>query len=105
MKIFLKIAGSVIVLIAAVLAYAGYRNYAAERAAQSFCAATPVGSELKAALDRGEQQRSRHRGPRTIDGKETHDFEFQGWVFNVGVCRVAVENGKVLSVVVQLEGD
>jgi hypothetical protein len=40
-----------------------------------------------------------------MEGKEVHDFEFQGWVFNVGVCRVSVANGKVTFLESSLQGD
>jgi len=97
--------GVLVVVLGAIVGYAVYANYAAGRAAESFCAATPVGSDLGDALKRAEASGARHLGPRVSDGKEQHDFEFQGWVFNVGVCRVAVAKGKVLSRAALLEGD
>jgi len=105
MKIFLAITAALVLSIVAVLAYAGYANHAAERAAQSFCTDTPVGSDPKLALARAQGQGVRYRGKRVIDGREEHDFQFQGWVFNAGVCTIAVENGKVLSAAAQMEGD
>jgi hypothetical protein len=91
--------------IAAIVGYAGYANHAAERAAQSFCGKTEVGSEVSAAVSRARNENVRYRGPRTTEGREEHDFEFRGWVFNMGVCRVGVANGKVTSVAALLEGD
>ena len=104
MKVFLIALGGIVALVAAVIAYGGYANYAAERDARGFCAAIPVGSEVQAAVARAADQRIRHREGVT-DGKGAHEFVFQGWVFNAGVCRVAVANGKVLSVVALMEGD
>jgi hypothetical protein len=97
--------GLLVLLLGAIVGYAAYANHTAERAAEAFCAATPLGGDFASALERGEAQGARHRGPRTADGKEEHDFEFQGWVFNVGVCRVGVARGKVVSRRAMLEGD
>ena len=105
MKTFSITVGALILLVAAILGYAAYANDAAERAAASFCAGTQMGSDVSLALGRAQAQGIRHRGPRVTDGKEEHDFEFQGWVFNVGVCRVGVANGKVISLLTALEGD
>ena len=105
MRTFFITLGTLVLLLAALVGYAVYANYTAERAAESFCAATALGSDLTLALTRAQTQGARHRGPRIADGKEQHDFEFQGWVFNVGVCRVGVTKGKVVSRAAMLEGD
>jgi hypothetical protein len=109
MKTILKIVGAIVLvaalLVAAVLGFAVYANYSAEKAAQNFCATIPIGSDIDHAIARALEQGARHRGPRTIEGEELHDFEFQGWVFNVGVCRAGVANGKVTSLEANLEGD
>jgi len=105
MKKFFITLGFLVLVLAAIVGYAIYANYAAERAAASFCAATEAGSELNLALARAQRQGARHRGPRVADGKEEHDFEFQGWVFNVGVCRVVLAKGKVVARRAMLEGD
>ena len=87
------------------LGFAVYANYAAEHAAKKFCANIQIGSDIDPVIARAREGGARHRGPRTIEGKEGHDFEFQGWVFNVGVCRAGVANGKVMSLESRLEGD
>ena len=108
MKI-LKILGAsvlvVVLLIGAVLGFAIYANESAERQAKTFCAAVPVGAAVDPVVVRAKAESVRHRGPREVDGKMFHDFEFQGWVFNAGVCRVHVSAGKVTSVKARLEGD
>jgi len=93
------------VLIGSVLGFAGYANYAAERAAKAFCGKTPLGSDVNLAVLRAPQEGVRYRGRLGRNGKEEHRFEVQGWVFNAGVCRVEVANGKVTSVHAQMEGD
>jgi len=105
LKAFLLVVGAIVALLAAIVGYAAYANYAAERAAESFCAATALGSSIDAALERAAKHGARHLGPLNNEGKEEHDFNFQGWVFNVGVCRVGVANGKVISIFTALEGD
>jgi hypothetical protein len=105
LKTFLLIVAVFVALCAAVLGYAGYANYAAERSARSFCDATAPGSTLDAALARAGQRGARHLGPMKNDGREVHDFQFQGWVFNVGVCRAVVADGRIVSVAAMLEGD
>ncbi len=105
MKTVLLVIAVFLGLCAAVLGYAGYANYAAERSAQSFCDATAAGSTLAAALSRAGERGARHRGPITNDGREEHNFEFPGWVFNVGVCRAVVADGRIVSVAALMEGD
>ena len=105
MKTVLLVVAVFVALCAAVLGYAGYANHAAERSARSFCDATAAGSTLEAALARAGERGARHRGPIRNDGREEHNFEFQGWVFNVGVCRALVADGRIVSVAAMLEGD
>ena len=105
MRDFFLIVGSIALLFVAVVGYAGYANYAAESSAKSFCGNTDIGSDVAVAIARAGEQGVRHRGPMVSDGKEEHDFEFQGWVFNAGVCRMSVANGKVISLLAKLEGD
>lgn len=95
----------IVVLIGSVLGFAGYANYASERAASAFCGNTPIGSDVKLAISRAAQQGIRYRGPLVTNAKEEHRFEIQGWVFNVGLCRVEVANGKVTSLHVEMDGD
>ena len=109
MKTFLKRLGVIVLaialLIAAVLGFAVYANDSAEHAARNFCANIPIGSDIDPVIARAHEEGARHRGPRTMEGKEVHNFEFQGWVFNVGVCRVGVASGKVAFLESKLEGD
>ena len=104
-KTLLKVVGLLVLLIAGVVGYAAYANDSAEQAAKRLCAALQVGSEIDRAIARARAEGARYRGPRTEAGTEFHDFEFQGWVFNVGVCRVTVSGGKIRSSEVKLEGD
>lgn len=104
-KTLLKVSAAIVVLIAAVLGYAAYANDSAEQAARKLCAALQLGSEIDRAIARARAEGARYRGPRTEEGAEFHDFEFQGWVFNVGVCRVTVSGGKIRSSEARLEGD
>ena len=108
-KTFLKVLAAAVLasalLIAAVLGYAAYANDSAEQAARKFCGALQIGSEIDQAVARARAEGARHRGPRNEEGREVHDFEFQGWVFNVGVCRVGVASGKIQSFEAKLEGD
>ena len=92
-------------LIGAVVGYGTYANSSAEEAARKFCATLQFGSDIDRAIARARAEGARHRGPRIEDGAELHDFEFQGWVFNVGVCRVTVAGVKIQSSEVRLEGD
>lgn len=85
--------------------FAGYANYSAEQAAKKFCANMQIGSDIDPVIARAREKGARHAGPRSMEGKEVHDFEFQGWVFNVGVCRAGVANGKITSLESKLEGD
>lgn len=87
------------------LGFAVYANNSAEHAARNFCANIQIGSDIDPVIARAREAGARHRGPRTMESKEVHDFEFQGWVFNVGVCRAGVANGKVTSLESKLEGD
>jgi hypothetical protein len=104
-KTLLKVFGAIVLLIAGVLGYAAYANDSAEHAARKFCAALQVGSDIDRAIARARAEGARYRGPRTEEAREFHDFEFQGWVFNVGVCRVTVAGGKIRSFEARLEGD
>ena len=94
-------------LFAAVVGYGVYANSAAEQAARNLCANLQIGSDIDLALAGGRDARARHRGPyaREGSGAQVHDFEFQGWAFNMGVCRVGVAGGKITSLAASLEGD
>jgi hypothetical protein len=107
LKILAGIVLAIVLLMAAVLAYAAYANSAAEEAARNLCARLQIGSEIDRAIARARDERARHRGPYTLEatGAEVHDFQFQGWVFNVGVCRAGVAGGKITSLAASLEGD
>lgn len=94
-----------VLLIGAVVGYAAYANDSAEQAARKLCAALQVGSDIDRAIARARAEGARYRGPRTEEGAELHDFEFQGWVFNVGVCRASVAGGKIQLLEAKLEGD
>lgn len=106
LKVLAAIVLGLALLIGAVLGYAAYANSSAEQAAKNLCAKLRIGSDVDRAIASARVEGARHRGPLTgEDGKVTHDFEFQGWVFNVGVCRVTVASGKVRSLAASLEGD
>ena len=93
-------------LIGAAVVYGTYANSSAEEAARNLCANLQIGSDVDRAIAGAQAQGARHRGPLTgDDGRVTHDFVFQGWVFNAGVCRVTVSGGKIRSFEVKLEGD
>ena len=108
-KTLLKVLGAIVLAaalaIAAVLGVAAYAGYSAEQAARKFCADVTIGSEVDSVIARAREEGARHRGPRTMDGREVHDFEFQGWVFNIAVCRADVASGKVTALESILEGD
>ena len=108
-KTLLKVLGAIVLAtvlcIAAVLGVAAYASYSAEKAARKFCADVTIGTKIDTVIARAREKGARHRGPRTMEGREVHDFEFQGWVFNVGVCRAGVAGGKVTSLESMLEGD
>jgi hypothetical protein len=109
-KTALKILAAVVLglalLIGAVVGYGTYANFSAEEAAKNLCAKLQIGSDVDRAMASARAQGARHRGPLTgEDGRVTHDFEFQGWVFNVGVCRATVAGGKIQSFEAKLEGD
>ena len=94
-----------VLAIAAVLGVAAYAGYSAEQAARRFCADITIGSGTDSAIASAREKGVRHRGPRAIEAREVHDFEFQGWVFNVAVCRAHVASGKVTARESILEGD
>ena len=109
-KTVLKILAAVVLglalLIGAVVGYGTYANSSAEEAARNLCANLQIGSDVDRAIATAQAQGARHRGPLTgEDGRVTHDFVFQGWVFNAGVCRVIVVGGKIKLLEARLEGD
>jgi hypothetical protein len=107
LKILAGIVLAIVAMFGAVLGYAAYANYAAEKTARTLCANLQVGSDIDRAIARARDEGARHRGPYTLErtGAEVHDFQFQGWVFNVGVCRAGVANGKITLLAASLEGD
>ena len=104
-RVFAGIVLGAVLLIAAVLGYAVYANLQAEQAAAKLCARLQVGQEVDRAIAAARDAGARHRGPLPDGSAVIHDFEFQGWVFNVGVCRAVVASGKISTLEVKLEGD
>lgn len=102
----LRVAGIIVLLIGialgALVGFGFYANRAAEQAANTFCGKIPAGSDIDLAVARAGREGVRYR---VINDKTTYDFVFQGWVFNAGVCRAIVANGKVTALRSGLEGD
>jgi len=86
----------------ALVGFAFYTNHAAEQAARAFCGSIRMGSDIGLAVLRAEREGVRHR---VLNDQAAYDFVFQGWVFNAGVCRATVANGKVVALHSQSEGD
>ena len=77
-----------------------FMNSRAESAARDLCAALPAGTPEADAVREGESRTWRHF---KTDG--THQFVFQGWVFNGVECVLRVEGGKVVATEVRESAD
>ena len=102
-RIVRLVIGLAIAAVSCVGAFVGfvvYANRSAERSAQEFCDATPIGSDISAST-------ARANNAKILWGSEgDYTFYFSGFIFDKAVCAVSVnKEGKVTSKKAEMEYD
>ena len=79
-------------LLAAAVASGLYLNRRAATQAAELCAQIELGISEEQLLER-----ARATGARHLQTADTHEFRFQGWVFNATSCVVRLRAGRVVA--------
>lgn len=100
----------ILIVPGAILAFVGYANWSADRAAQVYCDGIPLGSDISVEIEKFENRIGykkepggkvsvRHYGfPDAGFPKDSHTFIFNGFMFEKAYCDVALSpDGKVKS--------
>jgi hypothetical protein len=100
LKVLLILFGSMLLLLVlffvGIGGYMAYGSHKADQAAKAFCNTVKVGDNFDAVAAAAARTEYPNRMMNPEEGK--YWFSFQGGVFHASMCKVAVQDGKVISV-------
>jgi hypothetical protein len=99
LKIIIIVVGSMVLLLVLTFVgiggYMAYGSHKADEAAKAFCSTVKVGADFDAVAAAAARTEYPNRLMSPEDGQRW--FSFQGGIFHAGMCKVTVQDGKVIA--------